>query len=110
NLKRSSNGIVRDSGGIGPRVDSTGTLNRRSKHTRNTACCCRFVVEKNPENAARKLLNPMKPICWKKLLIRRLEVRFLHGLLQSSQKLSRHVCALSPPPSSAVLLVCCRFH
>jgi hypothetical protein len=40
------------------------------------------------------MLIPMKSICWKKLLIRRLEVRFLHGPFQLNQRLSRGFAAI----------------
>jgi hypothetical protein len=55
--------------------------------------CCRKEAgkrRKSPENSARKPLNPMKPIGWKKLLISRLKVRFLHGSSSRFNELGPH--------------------
>jgi hypothetical protein len=54
-------------------------LNKSPKHSVLLPICCRKKpgkLRKSAENAARKLLKAVKSVFWKKLLIRRLEVRF----------------------------------
>jgi len=74
--------------------------------------CCRKESgkgRKSPENAARKILIPMKSTRWEKLLISRLKVRFLHGSLSGFNGLGPHfaVALLHFPAKDSALASSC---
>src|SRR5690349_7159953 len=59
------------------RPSLTSLINQRKCSTPLPVCCRKESGKgrKSPENSARKPLNPMKSLWWKKLIISRLEVR-----------------------------------
>src|SRR5215467_5125855 len=73
---------------------SLTSLTSRSKRSKRLPICCRNEPgkeRKSPENAARKMLKVVKSARWKKLLISRLEVRFLHGSFQITSIICRYI-------------------